>query len=69
MKCVFKVLCSLGFAIGVMVAVMNTHGLAPECAANWTVLSWGLIGFAIGALISIILNRACGKSSCDTHHH
>ncbi len=69
MKCIFKVLCSLGFALGVLISIMYVHGMEPACAANWMVFAWGLIGFAIGALISMIVNRACGGGSCDSHHH
>jgi predicted cobalt transporter CbtA len=69
MKCIFKVLCSLGFALGVLISLMYVHGMDPAASANWMVLAWGLIGFAIGALISMILGRACGGSSCEANHH
>ena len=65
MKCVYKLLCSLGFGLGILISVMYVHGLTPESCANWMVLGWGFIGFAIGALISMIANRACGgHGSC-----
>lgn len=69
MKCVFKVLCSLGFALGVLISLMYVRGMDPACYANWTVFAWGLIGFAIGALISMVIGKACGGSSCETKHH
>ncbi len=70
MKCIFKVLCSLGFALGVLISVMHVPGLSPDSAANWNILGWGLIGFAIGALISMIIGRmCCEKKSCESDKH
>lgn len=77
MKCMFKVLCSLGFALGILLSVMHVSGLSVDATANWSVLGWGLIGFAIGGLVALVIGRLfCGgceknEGSCNAggHHH
>lgn len=61
-KCVAKILGFLGFALGIMVALMYTHGASMADKANWTILAYGFIGAAIGIIVSLIVCKACGAS-------
>lgn len=67
MKCLRKILCALGFAIGIIVALMHVKGLAPAAAANWEVLAYGFIGMAIGGILCGLLKKLgiCG-GECPT---
>lgn len=65
MKWAFKVLGAVGFGLGLMISTMYVPGLSVADSANWEVLGWGFIGFAIGGLIAAIVCRAC-SSSCDS---
>ncbi len=69
MKCVSKVLCPVFAAIGIFIGTMYIHGATADTTANWLILAYGLIGFAVGAVIAGIIRNCCkGKcpaSKCD----
>lgn len=69
MKCVYKVLCSLGLALGILIALMYVKNAMPADVANWEILAYGLIGFAVGGVVAMIVTKVCGGGSCGHKHH
>ena len=72
MKCAGKVLCPVFAAIGVFVGCSYVKGASIDTVANWMILGYALIGFAVGAVIAGIASCMCkGKcpvssDKCDT---
>lgn len=65
-KCICRLFGSLGFGVGILIALMYIHNVPVADTANWSVLAYGLIGLAVGVLVAIIVCKACCSSKCGT---